>query len=262
MSTEPNAFMNGGAERRCPRLPRAIAPGALAAVLLFGACSDSPSTGDAMVAADSSGYDVSLDVPSDPLGTEPHAYRGEVWADNWSSMYLGDTLVMEDSVAITTERSFNAETFSFEAQRPFVLSVVMKDFIENDSGLEYIGTGRQQMGDGGYIAQIYEEDTGEVVVVSDSDWRCLTLHTAPIDKACEDAADPLSECTWESIDEPEGWRAQDFDDSGWTHAFEYDAEAVDPKDGYLEISWDPAATFIWGADLETHNTLLCRVWVT
>ena len=33
------------------------------------------------------------------------AYLGEVWADNWSSMYVGEELVMEDSVSITTERS-------------------------------------------------------------------------------------------------------------------------------------------------------------
>ena len=172
------------------------------------------------------------------------------------------TLVMEDSVAITTERSFNAETFSFESARPFLVNVVMKDFVENDSGLEYIGTARQQMGDGGYIAQIYEEATGEVVALSNADWRCLTLHTAPLDKTCEDSADPLTDCSWESIAEPEGWRSEDFDDSGWSRAHEYDAAAVDPKGGYLDISWDPDAAFIWGADLETHNTILCRVLVT
>lgn len=233
----------------------------LSAVLMVSACSDSISTSDARVSSDTSGDDATTaDISSDV--NQGTMFRGEVWADNWSAMYVDGTLVMEDSVAITTERSFNAETFSFESTRPFLLSVVMKDYIENDSGLEYIGTSRQQMGDGGYIAQIYEEETGEVVAVSSSDWRCLTLHTAPLDKTCEDSPEPLTDCSWESIDEPEGWRSENFDDSSWTNAREYDAAAVDPKDEYLDISWDPDAMFIWGADLETHNTILCRVWVS
>ncbi len=78
--------------------------------------------------------------------------NGDVWADNWFALYLGDKLLFEDSVSIKTERSFNAETFSFKAEYPIVLSFVVKDFKENDSGLEYIGTRKQQMGDGGFIA--------------------------------------------------------------------------------------------------------------
>jgi hypothetical protein len=33
---------------------------------------------------------------------------------------------------------------------------------------------------------------------------------------------------------------------------------VSSKDGYDEVSWDPNAALIWGADLESHNTILCR----
>ena len=40
-------------------------------------------------------------------------FVAEVWADNWFAMYIGDKLVLEDSVSITTERSFNAESFGF-----------------------------------------------------------------------------------------------------------------------------------------------------
>lgn len=36
------------------------------------------------------------------------AILGEVWADNWSSMSIDGTVVMEDSVSIDTESSFNA----------------------------------------------------------------------------------------------------------------------------------------------------------
>ena len=47
-----------------------------------------------------------------------------------------DALLVEDSESITTERSFNAERFSFEADYPLVLNFVVKDFKEDDSGLE------------------------------------------------------------------------------------------------------------------------------
>ena len=40
-------------------------------------------------------------------------FRMEAWADNWFAAYLGDRRIVEDSVSITTERSFNAETVEF-----------------------------------------------------------------------------------------------------------------------------------------------------
>ncbi|MFT5429818.1 MAG: hypothetical protein ACI9OJ_000490 [Myxococcota bacterium] len=232
--------------------------------LIFAACSsdDSTSTDDASgtTATDGTGG-TSGTTATDGTSTETTTYRGEVWADNWSSMYVGTTKVMEDSVSITTERSFNAETFTFEATRPFLLNVVMKDYKANDSGLEYIGAGNQQMGDGGYIAQITEVSTGSVVAVSNAQWKCLTTHIAPLDKSCEGSSDPTNDCTWETTEEPADWKNDDFDDSGWVNPTVHSEAAVSPKDGYDEITWDSAAALIWGADLETHNTLLCRVWV-
>ena len=188
-------------------------------------------------------------------------FRAEVWADNWSVMYVGETLVMEDSVPITTERSFNAEVFTFQAERPFDLNVVMKDFTANESGLEYIGAKNQQMGDGGYIAQITDTATGDIVVVSNSDWKCLTINTAPLHKSCERSSDPMEECKWKIVDEPVGWKTAGFDDGSWTNATVHPPATVRPKDGYDEITWDASAKIIWGADLEIENTILCRVRV-
>ncbi len=200
-------------------------------------------------------------TPNVDVGKTTSTFRGEVWGDNWSSMYLGETLVMEDSTPLTTERSFNAEVFTFEAERPFLLNVVMKDYTTNESGLEYIGANNQQMGDGGYIAQIKDVATGDIVAVSNADWKCLTINKAPLDKSCENSSNPLEECTWEIVDEPVGWKADDFDDSAWTSATVHSAQSVSPKDGYNEITWDPSAQLIWGPDLETDNTILCRVRV-
>ena len=86
----------------------------------------------------------------------------EVWADNWFALSTATTssgaaLLAEDSVPFDTERSFNGERLSFSADLPLVLSFVVRDYLENDSGLEYIGSGRQQMGDGGFIFQVRDE---------------------------------------------------------------------------------------------------------
>jgi len=187
--------------------------------------------------------------------------RGDVWADNWFAFYLGENLIIEDSVPITTERSFNAESFEFKADYPMQLSFVIKDFKENDTGLEYIGSGRQQMGDGGFIAQFVGAASGQPIIVSNSDWRCLVIHEAPLDKACEHDSNPtagVGACKFVASDEPEGWKEPDYDESGWTNPTEYSSLAVDPKHGYDDISWDPDARLIWTGDLETHNTILCR----
>lgn len=185
----------------------------------------------------------------------------EAWADNWFAAYLDGALIAEDSVPITTERSFNAERVSFAGSYPLTLAFVLKDFKENDSGLEYIGSDRQQMGDGGFIAQITDTGTGDIVGVSDAGWRCLVVHEAPLDKGCERSGDPLAECTWTITEEPAGWKDAGFDDSGWASATVHTAAAVSPKDGYDAITWDASARLIWGSDLEADNTILCRVTI-
>ena len=55
-------------------------------------------------------------------------------------------LIDEVSVPITTERSFNSETFTFDASYPLAIAVEAKDFKETDSGIEYIGlnTGKRE----------------------------------------------------------------------------------------------------------------------
>ncbi len=199
--------------------------------------------------------------------TEPAptiSFRLDAWADNWFAAYLGEELIVEDSVSITAERSFNAETTTFEASYPLHLNVILKDFKENDTGLEYIGERNQQMGDGGFILQLTDLSTGAVVAVTNEEWACTVIHEAPLDKSCENEANPVAgvaPCTFTELGEPDGWKAADFDDSGWTATTVHSASAVSPKDGYNQIPWDASAQFIWGPDLETNNTVLCRVVV-
>lgn len=190
--------------------------------------------------------------------------RAEVWADNWFAFYLNGKLVREDSVSITTERSFNLERFSFEFARPALFAFVMKDYTADDTGLEYIGTRRQQVGDGGLIAQFTDAKSGATVAVSDSTWRCLVIHDAPKDSGCARETNPkpgVGKCLFDRSEEPAGWKNQDFDDSKWTPASVYSEEEVRPKDGYFSVRWSPAARFIWGPNLKTNNTVLCRLTV-
>lgn len=190
--------------------------------------------------------------------------EAEVWADNWFAFYLGDTLLKEDSVPITTERSFNAEVFNFKADYPLVLNFIVKDFKENDTGLEYIGQRNQQMGDGGFIAQFTDTSTGKVIAATNDNWKCTVIHEAPLDKSCESESNPVAgqgSCAFTALDEPAGWKSATFDDSTWNNATVYSESQVGPKDGYDQISWDSAANLIWTPDLETHNTILCRLVV-
>ena len=189
----------------------------------------------------------------------------EIWVDNWFTVYADGELVMEDPVSITTERSFNAETETFSVELPVVIAIEAKDFKENDSGLEYIGSNRQQMGDGGMIAQFSDGSSGEVLAVTDADTKCLVVQYAPVDVACADERNPVAgegACAFETTEIPSDWTSADFDDSDWPAAVVHTAQDVGPKDGYDEITWDGSAELIWGENLKQDNTLLCRLTIS
>lgn len=230
------------------RHPIALITTLIATVLLAAACSSNTTAAEAV---DTSGI---------ADGTRA-TLVAEVWVDNWFSLTVNGEFVGEDSVPITTERSFNAETFTFEATYPLTIAVEAKDFKETDSGLEYIGENNQQMGDGGLILQITDQDTGAIVAATSGDWRTLITHEAPLNKECEDSADPDSACENRIINAPVGWTDVDFDDSTWSNATVWSASDVSPKDGYEEISWSSSAQLIWGTDLESDNTVLARFTV-
>lgn len=186
----------------------------------------------------------------------------DVWVDNWFAMYANGELVIEDSVSITTERSFNAETTTFTIETPAVIAIVAKDFKENDSGLEYIGKRKQQMGDGGLIAQFRDADTGDVIAVTDDNMRCLVVHRAPIDVSCAKETNPVAgdgACAFETTDTPSDWMLTTFDDNDWPAATIHSESDVSPKQGYDRISWDSTAQLIWSDDLVQDNTILCRL---
>ena len=190
--------------------------------------------------------------------------KAELWADNWFALYLDNKLIKEDSVPITTERSFNAESVTFPATYPMHFNVVLKDYIQNDTGLEYIGTNRQQIGDGGFIGQFTDADTGLIIAVTNEWWKCTVIHTAPLNNACAAEANPVAgqgTCGFTALPEPTDWKSPTFDTNSWLAASLYSATQVSPKEGYDTITWKPEAKFIWGPNLKTNNTVLCSVTV-
>jgi len=252
----------------------------LVAGLLFAACGSdaadgtadvSSAPGEDVVAGETvvDSADASTDSAEAPAGVEDvieeagesSVFQIEVWADNWMAVYVNGELIGEDSVSITTERSFNAEVFTFEAMYPFTVAIEAKDFMETDSGIEYIGEGNQQMGDGGLIAQITDTATGDIVAATNASWTALVVHRAPLNTECERDADPDATCEFEITEVPDGWASDAFDDSAWAPATEWAAADVGPKDGYDEISWDGSAALVWGTDLEVDNTVLLRTTV-
>ncbi len=197
-------------------------------------------------------------------------FTASVWADNWFALYVNGELVGEDSVPFDTIRSFNSDTITFKATYPLTIAMVTRDYIENDSGLEYIGslfgfarlwdgfTFFQQMGDGGVIAQIEETGSGKIVATTSNAWRGLLIHKAPLNPDCEKSSQPMEDCTFEKTEEPDGWQADDFDASAWVAATEYTSEQIGAKFGYNDVDWDPAAKLIWTGDLKADNTILWR----
>ncbi len=186
------------------------------------------------------------------------SFQAEVWADNWFELYINGKKVGQDSVPITTERSFNSEKIKFSATYPLTVGVIAKDFTQNASGLEYIGKSNQQIGDGGFGIQIREVVSGKIIGYSTNKWKVFTVNTAPTNSTCEKSNNPLTDCQHKDVAIPKNWSTYSFKDSTWKYATSYTNEAVGVKEGYFDISWSSKATLIWSSDLKLDNIILLR----
>jgi len=203
----------------------------------------------------------SVTVTSSGSTGQPVDFIAEVWVDNWFSLAANGQAIGEDAEPATQERSFNSQTLEFTAAYPLTLAVISRDYLDNVSGLEYIGTSKQQIGDGGLIMQVREKASGRVVAATSPQWRGLVIQQAPLNPDCVGSSQPLVDCQSLNLVEPAEWTSPGFDDSKWPTATVYTADQVGVKDGYEAISWDASAQLIWGPDLKLDNTILWRYTV-
>lgn len=205
---------------------------------------------------------LSVPLQSQAAVSKSVAFQAEVWADNWFALYINGKKVGEDSVPITTEKSFNSEKIKFSATYPLTIGVIAKDFTENASGLEYIGKPNQQIGDAGIIFQIREVVSGKVIAFSGRDWKVLTINKAPLNTECVKSANPITECKSLNVTIPTTWTASTYKDTAWKFATEFSKETVGVKEGYFDYSWAPGSALVWSSDLKLDNTILLRKVIT
>lgn len=197
-------------------------------------------------------------APADAAVSKSVTFQAEVWVDNWFALYINGKKVGEDSIPITTERSFNSDKIKFTSTYPFTVGLMVRDFTENSSGLEYIGKPNQQIGDGGAIAQIRDLSTNKIVAVTDTSWKIFVTNKSPLNPECVSSSNPLADCKYQNTNTPSNWSTNSFKDSTWKAATSYTKEEVGVKDGYLGITWSNTAGLIWSSDLKLDNTVLIR----
>ena len=192
------------------------------------------------------------------ISSKKYEFTAEVWADNWFAMYVNGKKVGEDSVPITTQKSFNSETIKFNATYPLTIGFIAKDYVQSKSGLEYLGTPNQQIGDGGIKFQIRETASNKLVSVSDSTWKMKVGNTAPLNPECEKSTQPDIDCKFLNTSISSNWSSSSYIDKGWSSAKIFTSDEVGPKDGYFSINWQNSAQFIWGNDLKLDNIIYLR----
>ena len=177
---------------------------------------------------------VATSLPSAQAAAKIYSFSAEIWADNWFALYVNGKKVGEDSTPFATERSFNSDSISFKASYPLTIGIIARDYVENASGLEYIGKPNQQIGDGGIIAQIRQIDTGQIVGSTNKSWKVFTTNKAPLNEECVKSGAPLTDCKVQSVKAPTSWYSATFKDTSWKNATEFTPAAVGVKDGRSE----------------------------
>ncbi len=186
------------------------------------------------------------------------SFQAEVWVDNWFALYINGKKVGEDSVPITTTKSFNSQKIKFTASYPFTVGILAKDYTENSSGLEYIGQQNQQIGDAGVVLQIRDLASGKIVSTTDKSWKTLLINKAPLNAECVTSKNPIQDCKFANTAIPAKWATNTFKDSKWKNAIEFTEKEVGVKDGYFDIDWSSSSKLIWTSDLKLDNSILVR----
>ncbi|CAM4156294.1 YHYH protein [Pseudoalteromonas byunsanensis] len=200
-----------------------------------------------------------------------------IFADNYFEMYVNGNAVGKDPVPFT---EFNSNIIRFKVKQPFTVAMALVDWEETlGTGTENNQGSAYAAGDGGMVA-VFKDSNGEIVGVTNNQWKAQTFYTAPIvEKSClsESGTQRLSAtCSTGAVSDiatvygvhwsrPTNWMSASFDDSSWPSAVTYtnDTVGVDNKQAYTNFTavFDDAqsdAQFIWSSNLVLDNEVLVR----
>jgi hypothetical protein len=207
-----------------------------------------------------------------------------IYADNWFEFYVNGVKVKEDPLDYTP---YNAVKFTFEVPQTGIrLYAVKASDFTTESGYEYTGTSKPQLGEGS-LRMVFSDGT-----ISDNKWRCMTTSYGPTNSSITAGCNSnnLSACKLQLTEEPVNWYSKSFDDSKWQAATlfpeqEFPFETPNYSKGQCGIIIDPltrvditpstkttteeecqnpkkqswgSSQFIWQPDLKRDNTILCR----
>ena len=208
-------------------------------------------------------------------------------------LWVNGEKVASDPIAFTPHQAVRV-AFEWDGISDLNYAIQCEDFA-SESGYEYIGSNRPQLGDGALIAE-FDDGLGSRTVAGS--WKVYTATHGPTDASLSAgcSAANLGVCVVEDRGIPEGWTEPDFDDHSWKYATRYTAAEAgwgisptwsstqgcctltSPIDRSalgceLLLSEDQClapreefskslAEFIWAADLERDNRLLFRYTAT
>ena len=106
--------------------------------------------------------------------------------------------------------------FEWNGTSSLTYAIQCEDYA-SDSGYEYVGTDRPQLGDGALIAEF---DDGLGTVTAGGRWRVYTAAYGPTDasRTAGCTADNLGVCAVVDRGIPDGWTEPNFDDRTWARA--------------------------------------------
>ena len=218
----------------------------------------------------------------------PRTVVATVYCDNLFTLWVNGRKVATDPVAFTPHQAVRV-AFEWDGTSSLAYAIQCEDYA-SESGYEYTGSPRPQLGDGALIAA-FDDGLGTVTAAN---WRVYTVTFGPTDasRSAGCSAVNLDKCVVEDRGMPEGWTQPGFDDSRWAFATSYTAaeagwgrrpswsheqgcctltspvdrsrlgcdrslqesECLDPRVEFAKSS----AGFIWAADLERDNRVLFR----
>ena len=228
--------------------------------------------------------------------SESKTVKGTIYANNEARFWVNGELIAEDPVPIIPINAFNV-SFEIPDKGAVTFGIEGLDWADH-RGLEFDG----RCVGSGVMRAIF--DNG---VATNSSWKCWTYNYGPVNwrpcyavpeidsslkvfPGCSMNSSPvLDDCFARILDIPEGWSTNDFDDSVWQNAVEWDESYVGwlgPPAGcsvpgtYVStdvgpdgvnmtcgqnINWSAYGNegkFIWREDLQLDNHVLCRYTIS